>query len=154
MRDPIQRHAAELFVMERDARKSRTLSERVGDTVTRFTGSVSFVVAHVGLIAGWMACNAGGGDKALDPFPFIFLNLFLSAEAIFLSSFVLISQNRMQRLADHWSQIALMVNLAAADDAAEGRAAAVAACHRLGAVPGPAAAAGIIDAARKLDSRG
>lgn len=52
-------------------------------------------------------------QKPFDPFPFVMLTTVVSLEAIFLSLFVLLSQNRMQRLADERSDLDLQINLLA-----------------------------------------
>lgn len=135
MRDPIRQNVEAMLGLERDERKRRTFGERVGDAITRFTGSLPFVLMHAAFIAAWVCCNAAAGDRSVDPFPFIFLNLFLSAEAIFLTSFVLISQNRMGRQEERWAQIDLLVNLLAQEQTAATRAAVTAICHRLGIAP-------------------
>jgi len=63
----------------------------------------------------WLLAGTGSlpGLPAVDPFPFAFLTLVVSLEAIFLAIFVLISQNRMTRLADHRAHLDLQVNLLA-----------------------------------------
>jgi len=135
MGDPIRRNVQAMIGLERDDRKKRTFGERMGDRITRFTGSLLFVFMHVCFIATWIGGNLACRGEAPDPFPFIFLNLFLSAEAIFLTSFVLISQNRMSRQEERWAQIDLLVNLLAEEEAAETRAGVKAICDRLGIVP-------------------
>ena len=81
--------------------------DRVADAITRFAGSMSFVYLHVGWFAVWIVLNAGlvGSAVVFDDFPFGLLTMIVSLEAIFLSTFVMISQNRAdqkrQVLADH-----------------------------------------------------
>ena len=87
-----------------DAQVSR--QERIADAMTAFSGSMTFVYLHVVWFAAWLLCNEGVFGKSLvfDPFPFGLLTLIVSLEAIFLSTFVLITQNRQQALADRRSQ--------------------------------------------------
>lgn len=85
--------------------RAKALQNRVADAITRFAGSMTFVYLHVVWFAIWVA---GGFEK----FPFGFLTMMVSLEAIFLSTFVMISQNRAdgkrQALADHqWEMIQL-----------------------------------------------
>jgi CRP/FNR family transcriptional regulator, cyclic AMP receptor protein len=68
--------------------------ERVVDGVAAFSGSVSFLVIHILAFAAWIGWNVLARLTAFDPFPFNFLTLCVSLEAIFLSVIVLLSQNR------------------------------------------------------------
>ena len=94
---------------------SKTAQERAADRITAFTGSLPFVYVHAAILVAWMAVNSHAipAVRAWDPPPFAFLAMLASVEAIFLSTFVLISQNRMQRLADKRSDLDLQVNLLA-----------------------------------------
>ncbi len=69
-----------------------SMQERVSDVITAFCGNMGFVYLHVVLFAVWIATKGFGNDA----FPFNFLTMTVSLEAIFLSSFILISQNRQQ----------------------------------------------------------
>ena len=77
------------------------LQNRIADTITSFAGSMKFVYIHAVLFGVWCATGLFG----VDPFPFNFLTMSVSLEAIFLSTFVMIGQNRQsdfaQRKADH-----------------------------------------------------
>lgn len=72
---------------------------------------MSFVWAHLIGFAGWIVINIFPGIGHFDPFPFIFLTLVVSLEAIFLSTFILISQNHETRLSERRNQLDLQVNL-------------------------------------------
>ncbi len=77
------------------AEQRGTLVTRIADAVPAFTGSVLSLAVHATFFAGWIVLNLpwrGGG--AFDPYPFEFLAVMVSLEAIFLSLFVLTSQNR------------------------------------------------------------
>jgi uncharacterized membrane protein len=94
---------------ERDERAG--LQEKVADAITRFTGSMLFVYLHLGLFGGWIGANLGWlGIKPWDP-SFVVLAMMASVEAIFLSTFVLISQNRMMAAADERDDLDLQINL-------------------------------------------
>lgn len=96
-----------------EQRKSR--EERIADAITAFTGSMRFVYLHAALVGGWIVVNLGlvPGIRPFDPFPFVMLAMIASVEAIFLSTFVLISQNRMAALADRRADLDVQINLLA-----------------------------------------
>ena len=89
------------------ARKIRTEQNRLTDTVTNFAGSMSFVYLHTAWFGAWVLINLGlaGASLAFDRFPFGLLTMIVSLEAIFLSTFVMISQNRQAARADVRSQL-------------------------------------------------
>ncbi len=70
--------------------------DHVADAITRFAGSMSFVYLHLGWFALWIVLNVGllGATAIFDAFPFGLLTMVVSLEAIFLATFVMISQNR------------------------------------------------------------
>src|ERR687894_398238 len=88
--------------------------ERTADTITRFTGSMTFVFLHMAAFGFWIVANLGWvpGVPAWDP-SFVVLAMIASVEAIFLSTFVLISQNRMSAAADKRADLDLQVSLLA-----------------------------------------
>ena len=94
----------------KDLRKAQ---DDVTDAVTAFAGSLSFVYLHVGWFAVWVLLNAGlfGAGLEFDGFPFGLLTLIVSLEAIFLSTFVMISQNRQAARADVRSELDFETNL-------------------------------------------
>ena len=75
---------------------ARSLQERVSDAITSFCGDMRFVYIHAGAFIIWIATKGFGSDS----FPFNFLTMAVSLEAIFLSTFILISQNRQQAVAE------------------------------------------------------
>ena len=76
----------------------RRLQDRIADRITAFAGSMAFVYLHVAWFAAWIVINVTGWR--FDPFPFGLLTLIVSLEAIFLSTFVMISQNRESARSD------------------------------------------------------
>jgi uncharacterized membrane protein len=75
----------------------RTFEEKLADAITSFSGRMVFVYIHVIWFGGWILINTGKmGIKPFDPFPYGLLTMIVSLEAIFLSAFVLISQNRLR----------------------------------------------------------
>jgi uncharacterized membrane protein len=93
----------------------RGTQDRVADAITRFAGSMSFVYLHVGWFAIWIVLNAGlvGSALVFDDFPFGLLTMIVSLEAIFLSTFVMISQNREAMRAEVRANLDFETNLTA-----------------------------------------
>ncbi len=91
----------------------RTFADRFAELVARFCGSILFVWIHVALFAAWIGWNVLPGLTHFDPYPFTFLTLCVSLEAIFLASFILISQNYEMRVSERRSQLDLQINLLA-----------------------------------------
>jgi uncharacterized membrane protein len=89
-----------------------TREERLAEAITRFTGSMAFVYLHLALYGAWILLNLGliSGLPRFDP-SFVILAMVASVEAIFLSTFVLISQNRMAAAADKRADLDLQINL-------------------------------------------
>ena len=89
------RHTATRNVNEEHG-DTRTRVQRTADWIAEFAGSIPFLLIHVGLFAFWLIVNwvPIPGVTQFDPYPFGFLTLAVSLEAIFLSVFVLLSQNR------------------------------------------------------------
>ena len=94
---------------EADARK---WGERLADVVTRFAGSMVFVYLHAAIYGAWIVVNLGlvPGVPEFDK-SFVILATEASVEAIFLSTFVLISQNKMAAAADKRADLDLQINL-------------------------------------------
>lgn len=87
---------------------------RIAAKITAFTGSMVFVYLHLIVYGGWLVVNLGLVPivAPFDP-TFVFLACEASVEAIFLSTFVLISQNRMAQEADRRAALDLHINLLA-----------------------------------------
>ena len=103
----------EQLISIRDAEeKKKGLQEKAADLLTRFSGSMLFVYVLAAWFGLWIAVNVGWlGTKPFDPFPFSLLTLIVSLEAIFLSTFVLISQNHASQMADRRADLDLQINL-------------------------------------------
>ena len=111
----VRRNIHALLQVRKDLESKKSFQEALADRITGFTGSMTFVFLHAGIFGGWLVVNMGviTGIKPFDPFPFVMLAMIASVEAIFLSTFVLISQNRMQALADKRAELDLQINLLA-----------------------------------------
>ncbi|MET7474431.1 DUF1003 domain-containing protein [Streptomyces sp. NPDC005648] len=76
--------------------RMRGTQDRIADAITAFAGTMAFVYLHALWFAVWIVCNEGllGKGAVWDPYPFGLLTMIVSLEAIFLSTFVMVSQNR------------------------------------------------------------
>jgi uncharacterized membrane protein len=103
--DAIEQH-------RREADESRSTQDVIADAITWFSGSMPFVYFHLVFFAVWIVVNLEiAGLPAFDPYPFGMLTTIVSLEAIFLSTFVLVSQNRQAVIADWRSELDLQINL-------------------------------------------
>jgi uncharacterized membrane protein len=111
MAQVVERNIKALLERQQLEDRQRTWQDRTADAVTGFTGSMAFVCIHMILFAVWILWNVGWlGLKPFDE-SLVILAMFASVEAIFLSTFVLISQNRMAALADKRADLNLQVSL-------------------------------------------
>lgn len=106
---------ATIAALEQQWLRERKVGEHLGDAIARTLGTLPMLVFHVVWFSAWFAVNLGWipGLPAFDPFPFGLLTVFVSLEAIFLSLFLLISQNRLQRQADKRMHLDMQINLLA-----------------------------------------
>ena len=105
------RNIEALLQRQAEEQRARTPQQRIADAITDAAGSLPFVYAHLAVVATWIVVNAGWTPlKPFDP-TFVLLATAASVEAIFLSTFVLITQNRMQRDADRRADLDLQVSL-------------------------------------------
>ena len=92
--------------------KHRSSLERLVDRLNYYASSTPFLVAHVVWFGGWIAWNTGLlGFRPFDPFPFGLLTMVVSLEAIFLSIFVLMAQQRESAIAELREELGLQVSL-------------------------------------------
>jgi uncharacterized membrane protein len=107
----VERNIEALLKRRKLEDKHKSFQQMLSDKVTSFTGSMFFVYLHIFLFGGWVLWNAGVlGLKPFDP-SFVMLAMIASVEAIFLSTFVLISQNRMNALAEKRAELDLQISL-------------------------------------------
>ena len=101
--------------LEEEFLSQRSIWDRIADAVAAFTGSIIFVLLHLGGFVAWFAINLGWvpGVRPFDPYPFILLAMAVSCEAVLLSTFVLMKQNRMSRRAEQRDHLHLQVALLA-----------------------------------------
>ena len=96
-------------------RSLQRTQDRVADAITTFAGSLNFVYLHSVWFGVWILLNVGllGAALEFDKFPFGLLTMIVSLEAIFLSTFVMVSQNRQAERSDIRSQLDFETNLRA-----------------------------------------
>lgn len=108
----VERNMEAIESHRREAESTRTFEERLADGITYFTGSMPFIYFHVVFFAVWILANVDlMGIPAFDPYPFGLLTTIVSLEAIFLSTFVLVSQNREAHIAERRTELDLHINL-------------------------------------------
>jgi uncharacterized membrane protein len=108
----LRRNIQALEDRRRQEAEAAPTEARVAAAITRFTGSMRFVYVHLALYGAWIVLNLGvvPGVPSFDP-SFVVLAMVASVEAIFLSTFVLISQNRMAAAADKRADLDLHISL-------------------------------------------
>ncbi len=106
-----QRNVEAILNLETAAKEQRTQTELLAERIAQFCGSMRFVWVHVIWFSGWIIFNLMPGMKHIDPFPFTFLTLVVSLEAIFLSTFILISQNHETQISERRNHLDLQINL-------------------------------------------
>jgi len=109
---PSSRNIRLMAELERDALATRSFGQRLGDMISVQAGRFWFIVFHAIFFTIWIVANVEGSSH-LDPYPFPFLTLVVSLEAIFLSLFILMSQNRATHQSDRRAHFDLQVNLLA-----------------------------------------
>ena len=99
--------------IETAQKQNRTFGEKVSEAVAMFCGSMVFVYVHIVWFGGWIIINSVIPVYQFDPFPYTFLTLVVSLEAIFLSTFILISQNHETKLSERRNHLDLQINMLA-----------------------------------------
>ena len=114
-KSPSDRAIEAVAQIEHSARDARSRIDQFASTIMRVAGTAQCIVFHVVWFSAWLLVNlhAIPGIEPFDPFPFNLLTTVVSLEAIFLTLFVLISQNRLSQEADKRAQLDLQVNLLA-----------------------------------------
>ena len=112
-----EKNVAKIIEIEDKQKQERSATDRFADAVTAFFGSMIFVWVHVIWFGVWILINSVFVRYQFDPFPYTFLTLVVSLEAIFLSTFILISQNHETRVAERRNHLDLQINLLAEAEA-------------------------------------
>jgi uncharacterized membrane protein len=110
--DEIRSNIGKILALEEQQRAQRSAGEKVSEWIAKFCGSMAFVYVHIAWFGGWIVANTLL-PAPFDPFPYTFLTLVVSLEAIFLSTFILISQNHETQLTERRDQLDLQINMVA-----------------------------------------
>jgi len=108
----LDRNIAALVERRQAGRQAASFQDRCADAITAFAGSMTFVYLHAAIFGAWIVVNRGWlpAIPAWDP-SYVMLAMVASVEAIFLSTFVLITQNRMATAADQRADLDLQISL-------------------------------------------
>jgi len=107
----IERNIRTMIRLRVKASRERQPQDRVADAITAFSGSMAFVYLHIAWFSAWVLLNTGHVIHAFDPFPYGLLTMIVSLEAIFLSTLVLITQNRLSREEQQRADLDLHIGL-------------------------------------------
>ncbi len=111
----IQKHIQTIAEQEKQFQARQTRLEKIGHAVGSFVGSFPFILLHVVWFSLWLLLNTVPNRwlPPFDPFPFALLAILIEIEGIFLVSFILMRQNRMNRRSDEREHLTLQVLLLA-----------------------------------------
>ena len=108
----IERNIRTIIALRLKAASERSVQDRIADAITSFSGHMVFAYVHIVWFGVWILLNTGRvGVRPFDPFPYGLLTMVVSLEAIFLSTFVLISQNRLSKEAERRADLDLHIGL-------------------------------------------
>jgi uncharacterized membrane protein len=110
----LEKNIHRLLERQQAKEKGKTFEERLADRITAFAGSVRFVYLHLVVYGLWILLNLPWAPDKIrfDP-TFVILAMEASVEAIFLSTFILITQNRMQAMSERRNELDLQISLLA-----------------------------------------
>lgn len=112
MSEVIEKNIRTIIHLRTKAARECNLQGRIADVITFFSGRLIFVYVHIVWFGVWIVLNAGWyGLRAFDPFPYGLLTMIVSLEAIFHSTFVLISQNRLSEETERRANLHLHIGL-------------------------------------------
>jgi uncharacterized membrane protein len=112
----IERNIRTIIHLRTKAARERSLGDRIADSITSFSGRMIFAYVHIVWFGIWILLNTGWftkwfGMNVFDPFPYGLLTMIVSLEAIFLATFVLISQNRLSEENERRANLDLQIGL-------------------------------------------
>src|ERR1700730_14172966 len=108
-------HIDSIVRQEEEPVEQRSSSERLADAIGGFAGSLPFIAVHLVFLLAWLLVNDGEipWARPCDPCPFSLLGVIVAVEAVVLSSFILMRQNRMMRRGERRDRLNLQVDLLA-----------------------------------------
>ena len=129
----LDRNIAALLERRREEARKASAQDRAAAAITRLAGSMTFVYLHAVLFGGWILINVGALPfiPAFDP-SLVILAMVASVEAIFISTFVMISQNRMAEADDKRADLNLQISLLAEHETTQLLAIVAAVAEKLG----------------------
>ena len=108
----IQRNIRKILQVRHQASQKQGVQDRIANAMTTFSGSMVFFYVHILWFLVWFLLNTGHlGVTPFDPYPYGFLTMVVSLEAIFLATFVLISQNLLAKGAERLTDLGLQTGL-------------------------------------------
>jgi uncharacterized membrane protein len=111
---PTANNIRAIIDLERQALTAGSWSARVSDAISRFAGSLWFVLCHLTAFVAWALWNALAPEHfRFDPYPYGLLTFIVSLEGVLIATFVLITQNRMAAQSDRRDHLNLQVDLLA-----------------------------------------
>ena len=105
------RNVRAIVQLEAAARANQSRGARMAQAIAACCGTMRFAAGHAVFFAAWIGFNAWPGVHHFGPYPFTFLMLVVSLEAIFLATFILISQNEEARISERQNALDLQINL-------------------------------------------
>jgi uncharacterized membrane protein len=110
----VHRNIAALVKERQRSEDARTVHDHIADAMTAMSGTMAFVYGHAIWFGGWILWNVAASEVLrFDPYPFGMLTTIVSLEAIFLATFVLITQNRQAKLSERRAELDVQVDLLA-----------------------------------------
>jgi uncharacterized membrane protein len=108
----VERNIRTIIQIRLKTARERSLQDRIADAITAYSGRMLFVYVHIGWFGLWILLNTGRlGVPPFDSFPYGLLTMIVSLEAIFLSTFVLLSQNRLSEDVERRANLGLQIGL-------------------------------------------
>jgi len=108
----LEKNIRTIMRIRQHSHQNLDVEQKISEKITGFTGHLRFLYIHIFLIGVYVLFNLGiFGIKAFDPYPFGLLVGILTVEVLFLSTFILISQNRQQKEADQRADLDLQMSL-------------------------------------------
>ena len=112
--EPVARNIAAIRQWKARRRAQQSVSDKAADAISRFAGSLWFVLCHLTAFVAWSLWNALAPENLrFDPYPYGLLTFIVSMEGVLIATFVLIAQNRMAVQSDRRDHLNLQVDLLA-----------------------------------------
>ena len=110
--DITEKNIRTIYERERAESQGASAPQKAARHIAEFSGTVWFILFHFVVFSAWISFNVLS-QSPFDPYPFIFLTMTVSLESIFLSGFVMLSQNALSKQAERRNALDLHINLLA-----------------------------------------